>query len=147
MCNLGRRISSSRKTNIKGGPFDYFGGTLFNYYFQFQELCVPLHKRNELMKCTQDIYEAIAKDGFSESTLHSIDELVNQIENGSTDLPRFNLREHSGVCKAGPALIGASIVASYAERSLATGSHAGSGQGSPSKFAANVSQQRKKLTN
>ena len=25
-------ISSSRKTNIKSGPFDYFGGILFNYY-------------------------------------------------------------------------------------------------------------------
>ena len=60
------------------------------------------------MKCFQDIDEAIAKDGFTESTLHAIDELVNQIENGSTDLPRFNLREHSGVCKAGSALIGAS---------------------------------------
>ena len=53
------------------------------------------------MKCFQDIDEAIAKDGFTESTLHAIDELINQIENGSTDLPRFNLREHSGVCKAG----------------------------------------------
>jgi hypothetical protein len=39
------------------------------------------------MKCFQDIDEAIAKDGFTESTLHAIDELVNQIENGSTDLP------------------------------------------------------------
>ena len=86
------------------------------------------------MKCFQDIYEAIAKEGFIESTLHAINELVNQIENGSTDLPRFNLREHSGVCKAGSALIGASIVASYAERSLATSSHAGSGQGSPSNW-------------
>ena len=86
------------------------------------------------MKCFQDIFEAIAKNGFAESTLHVIDELVNQIENGSTDLPRFNLREHSGVCKAGSALIGASIVASYAERSLATGSHAGSSQTSPSNW-------------
>lgn len=46
------------------------------------------------MKCFQDLYEAIANDGFTQSTLHIIDELVNQIENGSTDLPRFNLREH-----------------------------------------------------
>ena len=94
------------------------------------------------MKCIQDIYEAIAKDGFSESTLHSIDELVNQIENGSTDLPRFNLREHSGVCKAGPALIGASIVASYAARSLAAGSHATSGQGGPSNWEIDELQEK-----
>ena len=86
------------------------------------------------MKCFQDIFEAIAKNDFAESTLHAIDELVNQIENGSTDLPRFNLREHSGICKAGSALIGASIVASHAERSLATGSHAGSSQASPSNW-------------
>ena len=51
------------------------------------------------MKCFQDLYEAIANDGFTQSTLHIIDELVNQIENGSTDLPRFNLREHSGVAR------------------------------------------------
>ena len=94
------------------------------------------------MKCFQDIFEAIAKNGFVESTLHAIDELVNQIENGSTDLPRFNLREHSGICKAGSALIGASIVASYAERSLAAGSHAGSGQGGPSNWEIDELQEK-----
>ena len=94
------------------------------------------------MKCFQDIDEAIAKYGFTEFTLHAIDELVNQIENGSTDLPRFNLREHSGVCKAGPALIGASIVARYAERSLTTGGHAGSGQGSPGNWEIDELQEK-----
>ena len=94
------------------------------------------------MKCFQDIDEAIAKDGFTESTLHAIDELVNQIENGSTDLPRFNLREHSGVCKAGSALIGASIVARYAERSLTAGGHAGSGQGSPNNWEIDELQEK-----
>ena len=83
------------------------------------------------MKCLQDIYEAIATDGFRESALQIIDEFVNDIENGSTDLPRFNQREHSGICKAGSALIGASIVASYATRSLTAGSNAGSGQECP----------------
>ena len=94
------------------------------------------------MKCFQDIDEAIATDGFTESTLHAIDELVNQIEHGSTDLPRFNLREHSGVCKAGSALIGASIVARYAERSLTAGGHAGSGQGSPSNWEIDELQEK-----
>ncbi len=94
------------------------------------------------MKSLQDIFEAIAKDGFTEPTLHAIDELVNQIENGSTDLPRFNLREHSGVCKAGTALIGASIVASYAERSLTASGHAESGQGSPSSWEIDELQEK-----
>lgn len=94
------------------------------------------------MKCFQDIDEAIAKDGFTESTLHAIDELVNQIENGSTDLPRFNLREHSGVCKAGAALIGATLVASYAERSLTASGHAGSGQASPSNWEIDELQEK-----
>ena len=94
------------------------------------------------MRCFQDIYEAIAKEGFTESTLHAIDELVNQIENGSTDLPRFNLREHSGVCKAGSALIGASIVASYAARSLSASSDARSGQGVPSSWEIDELQEK-----
>ena len=94
------------------------------------------------MKCLQDAYEAIAKDGFTGSTLHVPDELINQIENGSTDLPRFNLREHSGVCKAGAPLIGASIVASYATRSLTASGHAGSSQASPSNWEIDEQQER-----
>jgi len=94
------------------------------------------------MRCIQDIYEAIAKEGFTESTLQIICELVNQIENGSTDLPRFNLREHSGICKAGSALIGASIVASYAGRSLATSSYAGNGKASPSNWEIDELQEK-----
>ena len=62
------------------------------------------------------------------STLQLIDEFVNDIENGSTDLPRFNQQEHSGLYKAGSALIGASVIASYATGSLTAGGHAGSGQ-------------------
>ena len=101
-----------------------------------------MHEQNGTMKCIQDVYEAITKEGFTESTLHAIDELVNQIENGFTDLPRFNLREHSGICKAGSAFIGASIVASYAGRSLATSSHAGSSQASPSNWEIDELQEK-----
>ena len=86
------------------------------------------------MKCIQDIYEAIENGGLNASALHLIDEYVNEIENGSTDLPRFNQQEHSGLCKAGPALIGASIIASYAARSLTAGSHAGGRQNAPSSW-------------
>ena len=94
------------------------------------------------MKCFQDIYDAIAANGFADATLQAIDELVNNIENGTTDFPRFNLREHSGICKAGSALIGASIVASYAQRSLAASSHAGSSQTSPSNWEIDELQEK-----
>ena len=86
------------------------------------------------MKSIQDIYDAIATDGFKPSTLQIIDAFVNDIENGTTDFPRFNQQEHAGLCKAGPALIGASIVAGYAARSLATSGDVAGGQGVPANW-------------
>lgn len=94
------------------------------------------------MKSFQDIYEAIAADGFTESTLSVIDELVNDIENGTTDFPRFNQQEHSGLCKAGPALIGASIVASHAAGSLAASGDVAGGQGSPTNWQIDALQEQ-----
>lgn len=94
------------------------------------------------MKSFQDIYDAITADGFKESTLGIIDELINEIENGSTDFPRFNQQEHSGLCKAGPALIGASIVACYAAGSLATSGNAADSQGSPANWQIDELQER-----
>ena len=81
------------------------------------------------MERIQDIYDAIAAGGFKPSTLQAIEEYSNDIENGTTDFPRFNQQEHAGLCKGGSPLIGASIVACYARRSLATGSNAESSQG------------------
>lgn len=81
------------------------------------------------MELIQDIYDAIAAEGFNPSTLQLIDAYVNDIENGTTDFPRFNQQEHAGLCKAGPALIGASIVAGYAARSFAASGNAASSQG------------------
>ncbi len=78
----------------------------------------------------QTIYEAIEKDGFSERTINIINKLIADIENGRTNFSRFTQQEHAGLCKAGAPLIGASIVASYARRSLTTGSHAEGGEGS-----------------
>lgn len=94
------------------------------------------------MKCIQDIYEAIEKGGFTASTLQSIDEFVNDIENGSTDFSRFNQQEHSGLCKAGSALIGASVIASYAAGSLTAGGHAGGGQNVPSSWEIDELQEK-----
>ena len=90
------------------------------------------------MNSIQDIYEAIATEGFSERVLHLIDEHVNDIENGRANFSRFNQQEHAGLCKAGAPLIGASIVASYARRSLTPSCYAESGQGQ-SKSRAEIS--------
>ena len=87
-------------------------------------------------------YEAIAQDGFSNSTLQIIDQLTSDIQNGLTDLPRFNLQEHSGICKAGPTFIGAAFVAGYAARSLAAGGHAGGSQASPSSWEIDERQEQ-----
>ena len=86
------------------------------------------------MSSIQDIYEAIAAEGFCERVLQLIDEQVNDIQNGTRDFPRYNLSEHAGLCKTGPVLIGASIVASYATRSLTASSHAEGSQGSPANW-------------
>ena len=82
----------------------------------------------------QDIFRAIDADGFKESTMLVIDEYINDIENGRTNFPRFTQQEHAGLCKAGAALIGASVIASYARRSIASGGDAESGQGSPANW-------------
>lgn len=76
------------------------------------------------MSNINDIYEAIDVEGFSKSTLHLIDEYINDIENGRTNFSRFNEQEHAGLCKAGAVVIGASVVASYARRSITASCHA-----------------------
>ncbi|MBR6843807.1 MAG: hypothetical protein IKM79_01790 [Bacteroidales bacterium] len=68
--------------------------------------------------------------------------MINDIENGTTDFPRFNQQEHSGLCKAGSALIGASIVASYAAGSLAASSDVASGQGGPTNWQIDSLQEQ-----
>ncbi len=94
------------------------------------------------MERIQDIYDSIAADGFTPSTLQAIDEYTNDIENGRTDFYRFNLPEHAGLCTAGAPLIGASIVACYATRSFATGGHATGSQGSPANWQVDQRQEQ-----
>ena len=95
------------------------------------------------MSGIQDVYKAIAAEGFSERTLRLIDEHVNDIQNGTRDFPRYNLSEHAGLCKAGPVLIGASIVASYATTSLTASLNAAGGQGSsPANWQIDETQER-----
>ncbi len=81
------------------------------------------------------IHAAIASEGFSDCTLHMIETLSNNIQNGHTNIPRYTIPEHAGLCTAGKALIGASIVADYAAASLGAGSYASAGQGGATNVA------------
>ena len=76
--------------------------------------------------------------------LQVIDNYISDIENGRTNFSRFNLSEHAGLCTAGSPLIGASVIASYARRSLETGCHA---SGSERRLASNweIDQMQEKL--
>lgn len=95
------------------------------------------------MSSILDIYEAIAAEGFGERTLRLIDEQTNDIQNGTRDFPRYNLSEHAGLCKAGPVLIGASIVAGYATASLTASLNAAGSQGSsPANWQIDELQER-----
>ena len=76
------------------------------------------------MDVLNDIYTAIAAEGFTVQTLQMTDNYANAIRYGRKDFNGFTLPEHAGLCKGGSPLIGASIVACYARRSFATGSNA-----------------------
>ena len=80
------------------------------------------------------INTSIKYNGFSEHTLQLIDNYINDILNGRTNLDRFNLPEHAGLCTAGAPLIGAYIVCNYARTSLEPGRDAEPGQDGPSNW-------------
>ena len=89
------------------------------------------------------IYAAIAASGFSEETLQKIDDLTNNILYGRKDFIGFTLTEHAGLSKGGASLIGASIVVSYARRSLTTGGNVESSEGSsPANWQIDEEQER-----
>ena len=95
------------------------------------------------MEEMNNIYAAIAADGFSAEALQMIDNLTNDIRYGRKDFNGFTLPEHAGLCKGGAPLIGASIVAGYARRSLTTGGYAESSQGgSPANWEIDEAQER-----
>lgn len=77
----------------------------------------------------QDILNAISTADFSSSTLQFIDNYTNDIQNGTTNFNRLTIPEHAGLCMAGSAFIGASIVASYARASLTASRDASGSQG------------------
>jgi hypothetical protein len=95
------------------------------------------------MEPLQKIFDAIAAEGFSAEVLEMINNYVNDIENGRTNFPRYTLSEHSGICSAGSALIGASVVACYARASLEASANAGASQiGSPSNWEIDELQEQ-----
>jgi hypothetical protein len=90
-----------------------------------------------------EIYAAIAADGFSAETLQMIDNLTNDIRYGRKNFNGFTLPEHAGLCRGGESLIGASFIAGYARRSITTGGYAESGQGgSPANWQIDEAQER-----
>ena len=94
------------------------------------------------MDVLNDIFAAIAAQGFTAQTLQMIDNYANDIQNGREDFSRFNLSEHAGLCKGGSPLIGASIVACYASASLRASSNAEGRQGSPANWEIDELQEK-----
>ena len=76
----------------------------------------------------EEIYKQIDAEGFSARTLELISNFSNDIVNGRTNFSRFSIPEHAGVCTGGAPLIGATVVAGYARRSLEAGADAAGGQ-------------------
>ena len=64
----------------------------------------------------------------------NIDKHINDILNGTEDLPQFNQPEHAGVCSAGPLLIGALIVCDFTRKSLSAGRNVRDGETTPSNW-------------
>lgn len=95
------------------------------------------------MDSLQIIYEAIAAEGFSAGVLEFIDNYIKAVTNGRENFPQYTLSEHSGVCKAGAPLIGATVVAGYARRSLEAGENvAGSQRSVPSNWKIDEAQEK-----
>ena len=95
------------------------------------------------MQGTDNIYASIATSGFSDNSLQIIDTLTNNILYGRKDFNGFTLSEHAGLCKGGAPLIGASIVVSYARRSLTAGGNATGSTGScPANWQIDEEQER-----
>ena len=94
------------------------------------------------MDVLNDIYAAIAAEGFTAQTLQMIDNYAKDIQNGREDFSRFNLSEHAGLCKGGSPLIGASVVACYASASLRASCNAEGRQGSPANWEIDEHQEK-----
>ena len=90
----------------------------------------------------EQVFEVIAKDGFTAQTLLEIDNYIKEIQHGREDFSRFNLSEHAGLCKGGAPLIGASIIACYARASITAGSYAEGSEGGPANWEIDELQEK-----
>ena len=88
------------------------------------------------------IFNSIRENGFSDHTLQLIDNYTNDILYGRTNIHRFNLQEHAGLCTAGAPLIGAYTVCCYARASFESGCISLEGQtSSPSNWEIDAKQE------
>ena len=94
------------------------------------------------MDVLNNIYAAIAAEGFTAGTLQMIDNYANDIRYGRKDFNGFTLPEHAGLCKGGSPLIGASIVACYASASLRASCNAEGRTGSPANWEIDEQQEK-----
>ena len=83
----------------------------------------------------------LANGYFSEQTLHLIDNQINDLLNGRTNLHQFNLQEHAGLCSAGAPLIGAYAVCYHARRCLAASGDAAARRGSLANWEIDAKQE------
>lgn len=88
------------------------------------------------------INTSIKYNAFSEHTLQLIDNYVNDIQNGTANFSRYTIPEHAGLCKAGAALIGASVVACYARTSLEASGDAECGKTGPTNWEIDELQEQ-----
>ena len=72
----------------------------------------------------------------------NIDEHINNILNGTEDLPKFNQPEHAGVCSAGPLLVGAILVCDFTRKSIESGGNAGKGETTPANWEIDEAQEK-----
>ena len=78
----------------------------------------------------------------SKDFIMNIDEHINNILNGTEDLPKFNQPEHAGVCSAGPLLVGAILVCDIARKSIESGGYAGKGETTPANWEIDEAQEK-----
>ena len=90
----------------------------------------------------ESVNSSIRNNGFSEYTLQLIDNHINDILNGKTNLNQFNQPEHAGLCCAGEMLIGAYIVCNYARTSLEAGQYAATSQEGPTNWEIDELQEK-----
>ena len=133
-------------TSLEKNKLALFKVAFIFCFNSFIYLCKKIKRHEsesqETMDEMQRIYNAIAHDGFADTTLQIINDYVNDILYGRKNLSRFTIEEHAGLCTAGEVLIGASIIASYATRSLTASCHAEGGQGSPANWQIDECQEQ-----